>query len=670
MPQDINNAPYAKVLTFAELFDENRLFKIPNYQRAYAWEFSEVNDLLRDIDRLAIMREQDPAILHVMGMITCQFSSNKERPLRVVDGQQRLTTLALIHANLSRRVQKSSFLFTENDNVRLKPQAIDENYFYKVLRGKTGVGKTRGQRNYATAAKTIKQWIEKNKRTPEELRTLVEDGLSLILFTLRNEADVARVFEAINNRGRNVTQLDLVKNHLIHLVHVKDWQINVQEVWSKIATTLAILDIDDDEADRVLRAVVTAQFHPGKRNAGETDAKIIAKKLPVFGESSKNERENFETFLSFIEKAFDTYRALLKSNGTSTKRMKALTYLRHHGTLTSVLPIILTHEYLHSFNDGPDDATVLEVIEKVNFRLYGLPKASARVDSHEVKFAKAAHNYFTQEITPEELKNELINVVKNKQQTPMESIVKALTLDDNEDFNFSKQGWRKWLRYFLARWEESLLQNQSFDFDKLRGRGGKSNDKLEVEHIWAQKHADQTLKDYKKGLLIRRLGNLMLMPKGMNVMLSNHLPEIKAGKMKQLKINKLQQNEDLQDYVQAAVGFATYLETKKAAAFGDNTKIQPRIIKRCRNIVMTKILCDLREENMIRFALDAWKLDGEKMDGFLGVHSFAHAGSSYRHDIEKNKTKAEQNYLLSGKASDALERRHKARIELFRTSSA
>jgi hypothetical protein len=666
MPKSTPLAPEAKCVTFAELFADGREFKIPDYQRAYAWEDGEVKDLLEDIDRLALMREDDDGVSHVMGMITCHRSSDNRKPYRVVDGQQRLTTLALIHAELSRRINSESFLFTKNGNVRLIPQALDENFFYATLRGKIGVFQTQGQRNYAAAARTIRQWIEDNSRAPEALKGLVEGGLSLILFTLRDEADVARVFEAINNRGRKVTQLDLVKNHIIHLVHIKRWQGNVQGVWSKISMHLAKLDINDDEADRVLRAVVTAQFYPGKRKAGETDANIIARKLPVFGKAGEGEREEFEKFLGFIGNAFDTYSELLNANSTSTPRTRALTYLRHHGTLTSVLPIVLAHEYLSACNEGAGDATVLATVEKVNFRLYGLRGASKRVDSHDVKLANLAYNYFNGDISPDMLKKELMALVKSEQPKPEVNIVSALTLDDGDTFDFYNQGMRKWLRYFLARWEESLLTNQSFDFGKLVGSGPKSNDKLEVEHIWAQKQADISVKEYNGGQLIRRLGNLMLMPKGMNIVISKHLPEIKAEKISDMKIIKLQQNVDLDNYVRKAKFFADYLEAEKAEAFGEVNKPQAKTIEKCRNVVMTKVLCDLREEEMIRFALDAWKLDGEELVGrFIGVHSFAYDGSTYRHDREGLSTKLKQNYLLIDALSSALARRHKARVALL-----
>jgi uncharacterized protein with ParB-like and HNH nuclease domain len=114
MSKDTKIAPEAKCVTFAELFEDGRAFKIPDYQRAYAWEVAEVKDLLEDIDRLALMREDDDGVFHIMGMITCHRSSDEHKPYRVVDGQQRLTTLALIHSELSRRVNAKSFIFATN----------------------------------------------------------------------------------------------------------------------------------------------------------------------------------------------------------------------------------------------------------------------------------------------------------------------------------------------------------------------------------------------------------------------------------------------------------------------------------------------------------------------------------------------------------------------------
>jgi hypothetical protein len=158
----------------------------------------------------------------------------------------------------------------------------------------------------------------------------------------------------------------------------------------------------------------------------------------------------------------------------------------------------------------------------------------------------------------------------------------------------------------------------------------------------------------------------MLMPKGLNITVWKHPPETKVSKITDMKIIKLQQNIDLYSYVRKASIFADFLEVEKATTFGEVNKPQVKTIAKCRNVVMAKILCDLREEEMIRFALGAWKLEGEVVaDRFIGVHSFAHEGSTYRHDKEGMSTKFKQNYLLIGAVNPALERRHKERVSLL-----
>ena len=46
--------PLAKLVTLRDLFNENRSFFIPDYQRPYDWGTNHREDLLRDIDKLAL----------------------------------------------------------------------------------------------------------------------------------------------------------------------------------------------------------------------------------------------------------------------------------------------------------------------------------------------------------------------------------------------------------------------------------------------------------------------------------------------------------------------------------------------------------------------------------------------------------------------------------------
>ncbi len=87
----------AKVKT-VEAFFEDRRFAIPTYQRAYAWPDTHIRLLVDDLVRcwqqggLSLRDEGE----YFLGMIVTSAGEEPNAPLRLVDGQQRTTTLILL----------------------------------------------------------------------------------------------------------------------------------------------------------------------------------------------------------------------------------------------------------------------------------------------------------------------------------------------------------------------------------------------------------------------------------------------------------------------------------------------------------------------------------------------------------------------------------------------
>ncbi len=83
------------------LFDEQRPISVPRYQRAYAWESAEIEDLVLDIDRTIARREvEEAADLHFLGGVVMvrvddpTFGTTVR--WEIVDGQQRLATISIL----------------------------------------------------------------------------------------------------------------------------------------------------------------------------------------------------------------------------------------------------------------------------------------------------------------------------------------------------------------------------------------------------------------------------------------------------------------------------------------------------------------------------------------------------------------------------------------------
>ena len=85
-----------ELLSLADLLN-GRLFKIPDYQRAYSWTSRERGELFGDIRKTFDKDER-----HFMATIVCLHRGSTRRGtndyelLDIVDGQQRLTTLILL----------------------------------------------------------------------------------------------------------------------------------------------------------------------------------------------------------------------------------------------------------------------------------------------------------------------------------------------------------------------------------------------------------------------------------------------------------------------------------------------------------------------------------------------------------------------------------------------
>ena len=90
--------------SFSELF-QKRIFRIPDYQRGYAWQQSQLVDFWDDLINLQSDR------FHYTGMLSLKKYSQEEIPLldtdvwvlekgykayHIVDGQQRLTTFVIL----------------------------------------------------------------------------------------------------------------------------------------------------------------------------------------------------------------------------------------------------------------------------------------------------------------------------------------------------------------------------------------------------------------------------------------------------------------------------------------------------------------------------------------------------------------------------------------------
>ena len=103
-----------KQLSIKELLSSNEEYFIPIYQRNYAWEEGEINQLLQDIiDYLP--KNQN----YYIGTLVVHQRPNAT--FETIDGQQRLTTLSLLAAYLKR---DKALNIAGCDTISLYPESV------------------------------------------------------------------------------------------------------------------------------------------------------------------------------------------------------------------------------------------------------------------------------------------------------------------------------------------------------------------------------------------------------------------------------------------------------------------------------------------------------------------------------------------------------------------
>ena len=240
-----------QLLTLSKIFTE-RLFRIPDYQRGYAWTDKQLKDFWSDIQQL------EPNNNHYTGVLTLEsvsediykqweddywiIQAKTYQPYFIVDGQQRLTTaIILIQSILEQITETEKLNFTSRLDIQRKfifdskDDGISRSYLfgyekdnpsYEYLKTKIFCERS----SSATTEETVythnlsyaKQFFrDRLEQLPhadlEILYKKITQNLLFNIFTITEDVDVCVAFETMNNRGKPLSYLELLKNRLIYL---------------------------------------------------------------------------------------------------------------------------------------------------------------------------------------------------------------------------------------------------------------------------------------------------------------------------------------------------------------------------------------------------------------------------------------------------------------------
>ena len=316
-------------------------FKVPVYQRDFAWTKEEVDTLWNDI--ITAVKGGSPE--YFLGAITaCQ--SQDAKTFEVIDGQQRLAVLSMIFRAVANSWKSLKDDLRFNDVFRdylgsrdrrtreVQPKlSLNENnnhiYQALILEGK----------EYTADEKKL--WVHSNKLLCEahhgicenlgkwlegfddqssallDLEDFLSNKVIVILIQASDESDAFVLFETLNDRGLDLAVSDLVKNYLFSMANTH--LDRFKKAWTEVSTLVGSENLTvflrhcwlsehelvrERELYKALRAKIkgstgTRQFMEGLRKKADLYAALANPEHAYWADFPPEMRDHLDALLLF-----------------------------------------------------------------------------------------------------------------------------------------------------------------------------------------------------------------------------------------------------------------------------------------------------------------------------------------------------------------------------------
>lgn len=581
--------------SLSKIFTE-RLFRIPDYQRGYAWTELQLKDFWNDISQLEVGKN------HYTGVLTLEeapteitagwqedqwiIDSKSFKPFYVVDGQQRLTTsIILIQAIIDRLNENEKLNYTSKIEIQKKfifdskDDGISRSYIFGYEKDNPSYEylKTKIFLEHSSSASDIRETIYTNNLESaksffsEKIKELdlqevelvfkkVTQNLLFNIFTIEEDVDVCVAFETMNNRGKPLSYLELLKNRLIYL----SLKLNCQE-----SDKQALRKLINDCWKSIYH-----QLGRNKRAPLDDDEFLLNHFIIYFGHEAFGD-ESLSESIRFRRLYRADYASFLLEEKYITKNVLSKEGEEDHLSLRDL------HQYVKSLQDSvetwyevfnPDDSTFspdiriwLDKLSRLGFRSFApLVMVFFQRDSDEkprISLLKAIERHVFIRLIADYHAHfyydnlSFLQIASELSSKKIDSI-KAIRLvnessqkiESEGDFKkqirslFKNHGFYKWngIRYLLYEYNLDIQQKSKSERKKIFWPEfcEPKEDFISVEHIYPQRARDDYWKsrfdkfDAKQRRALRdSLGNLLPLSKPKNSSLQNRpFPDKVDGK--------------------------------------------------------------------------------------------------------------------------------------------
>lgn len=599
---------------------KDRIFRIPDYQRGYAWQHDQLIDFWDDIVNLKNDQKHYTGLLALRELNNGDLKKQKDiewlldigyKAYHVIDGQQRLTTaLILINeiadfvASLEENKEKSIYqvhvgyesLFDIKSNYiyRKKPPKYfidtflfgyeDDNpssmYLEHEIFGKPDSGtlvETYYTKRLLYAKKFFISKLEESFRQNglafiEIIFKKLTHKLMFNLYVIDNMDEAYVIFETMNNRGKKLSNLELLKNRMIYLTTLYHEDLlesgdkeklrkNTNDAWKEVYFQLGRNKNSPLSDDEYLKAHWIT-FYQYTRKTGDDYIDFLLEK---FSSSNISDEPFFDVLQDFSDEIIDSednqigeYRLIKEPNrGKSDRKLipeEINEYVNSLRGLVEYWYYTFYPDECSHLNDAEklqvkrlnrigigyfrplvmvilsktkinceERIKVLSEIERFIFLLFRVGGFNVSYKINEF-FAYARQLY---------IDSESINSITERLKTTIEKDTStAISYFTERVKRWYKQGdgYYGWygLKYFLFEYEYMLSEISEIDKVDWSLISKQEKDKVSIEHIlpqtpsksyWANlfKHYNDT----EIKILSSSLGNLILLSQSINSSLQN-----------------------------------------------------------------------------------------------------------------------------------------------------
>ncbi|WRD82042.1 DUF262 domain-containing HNH endonuclease family protein [Helicobacter pylori] len=532
---------------------EKGVFEIPSYQRGYAWQERQLKDFWNDLEHVSKLGNQ----FHYMHSLTLRELENEfeNSAFEIIDGQQRLATSLILLGLLAKTTQNKDKKYSL---INLEP-ILSYKYYGLSEAFRAITEEEKDLKAFNTSSFYAKNLIdaytffkEKISDTPiEALEKMFDALIKKMLFSVvglnDNRIDPFSSFETINNRGKNLSTLELLKNRLHFVAHKICDGKKLEKLQQEINDTYTLIyhdlrQFEDAHLEGFLKHFVA--YYCGEK--GDFKKRLLEMEFNAHKRYTDNTNFNEEYekiddllfYLSYSSKVWNFLHTLDEKSITLIvddnkklemeitpkmrgllEKMRRLNALNDNAFLPLLLSLLTIQLAGKGANEQPYTTQelegLLEHLERFGFLIYGVAgKKTAKNEWIELAFkAIQAYRFWGDKITIENIPTLEKNFFNRQGNSSLELLEESIHSKKNTEKWYQ---WGKALNYLLYEYELHHNPETTLNFD-----GSLES----IEHILPQ-NPDQGYSAKEKNWaknphIVHALGNLLLMAKNANSSLSN-----------------------------------------------------------------------------------------------------------------------------------------------------